>query len=210
MQANRVRTAVVEGLVMALLLAGLGCTTPANWKPAPNYVGLGAAFAFEHFDLDDAEEGSGLDLGADDALGGEVRVGRRVHPMLELELRAQAFDAFEIDASDGSSSEVDLWALTFDVKLHENPSERWFPELGERCLPYLVLGLGTLQAELDDPTGFLGELDSSAGLARGGFGLEVFWTDSLAWYFEGSVLEPFNDLDGLTLLVLSVGLQWRF
>jgi hypothetical protein len=200
-----------EGLVLAaLLLASLGCATPSSWKRKPTYVGLGVAYGLEHFDLDEAEEDSGLDLSAHGAFGGEVRVGRRVHPLVELELRAQVHDAFEIDASDGTTTEVDLWATTFDVKLYESLSERWFPDLSERWFPYLVLGLGVMQAELDDTGGPLRAFDDAAAVGRAGLGLEAFVSDSLAWFVEGSVLEPFDDLDGLTVIALATGVRWRF
>lgn len=193
--------------VLGLLSA---CGLPAGWQRPASHVGLGAVLAIEDLDLDDAEDDSGLDLEAEDAWGGELRLGRRVHRQVELELHGQAFDALEIDASDGSRAELDLWALTLDVKLYEDPRDRWLPELGPGCTPYLVLGLGGLWADLDDPAGFLGPLDSWAGVGRGGLGLELFVSESLAWFLEASLLEPFDDLDGLTLYALSTGLQWRF
>ena len=201
---------VLSALSTALLLASLGCATPSNWKRKENNIGLGAVYGLEHFDLDEAEEDSGLGLSAHGALGGEVRVGRRVHPLVELELRAQTYDSFEIDASDGTTAAVDLRAVTLDVKLYENLTERWFPDLSERWLPYLVLGLGAMQAEVEDTGGFLRAFDDSAAVARAGLGLEAFISDALAWYVEGAVLEPSDDLDGLTVIALTAGVQWRF
>ncbi|NOT29183.1 MAG: outer membrane beta-barrel protein [Planctomycetes bacterium] len=194
----------------ALLLTTLGCALPSNWERGSNYVGLGASYGIEHFDLDQAEEDSGFDLGARGAVGGEVRLGQRVTAQVELELQAQLYDAFEIDASDGSSSEVELRTLTLNAKLYENLSERWFPGLSERLCPYVVLGLGAMQAELDDSSSFLRAFDASAAVGRAGLGLEAFVSDAFVWFVEGSALEPFDDLDGLSFFALTTGVQWRF
>mgnify|MGYP001186433137 CR=1 FL=1 len=208
-EKGRARFSWGPGLV-ALLLTSLGCALPSNWERGSSYIGLGASHGIEHFDLDQAEEDSGFDLDARGAVGGEVRLGQRVTSQVELELQAQLYDAFEIDASDGSSSEVELRALTLNAKLYENLGERWFPDLSERVSPYLVLGLGTMQAELDDSSGSLRAFDDSAAVGRVGLGLDAFVSDMLVWFVEGSVLEPFGDLDGLTVFALTVGVQWRF
>lgn len=195
-------------LALTVLLALAACATPSSRPRKSIYVGAGVAYGLEHFDLGDAEHDSGLDLRARDALGGDLRLGLRVHPQAELELQAQAYGAFEVEAPDGSASEVDLRALTCNLKLYD-PLD-WFPDLDSRWRPYLVLGLGTMQAELGDSPGLLRALDDTAAAGRAGVGLEAFVSGPFAWFAEASLLEPFGDLEGLTVVALSAGVQWRF
>lgn len=197
------------GAVLGLLLAP-GCATPSSWRPGASHVGLGVSHAFEFFDLDDAERDSGTTLDADGATGGEVRLGHRVLPRVELEFQGQYFEGFDIEADSGSSVTVDVESFGLAVKLYEDVHERWFPDLSERWSPYLTLGIAAVRARLDDPQGLLRGFEDSAVGGRAGLGLEAYVSRHVAWFVEGAVLEPFGNLGGLTLFTLTAGLQWRF
>lgn len=144
------------------------------------------------------------DLEADPAPGFGLYGGYRLSPAVALEGQYQLLTKTDFDLEDGSgsSSEVDLWTFTGNVKIFLWP---------ERFQPYALIGLGAMRADFDD----LADLDvggSETGFTfRFGAGLDFYITKHVVAQLGLSYLLPADtDLEKLDYVSYGGGVQYRF
>ena len=179
----------------------LGCEAPGDWTPTGPYVGGGAVYGFQDFDLDEAEDDAGVDLDADGNVGADLRVGYRFNPIVAVELQGQWFDSFDIHATGLPDSEVDVWTVTLNGK--------FYADLFRRVKPYGLLGLGYMNGDLHGQS-FLEDFDDGDVVGRAGLGLDTYLSEKTIWYVEGVYVYPFDDLEGLNIFAVATGFQWSF
>jgi len=154
------------------------------------YLGVAGTYAFENFDT----PGS---LDADDTLGLNARLGYRLHPYVSAELEFEWLEGFDLNVA---GAEVEAWALTANAKGHL---------MTGRIQPFLLVGLGIMQAEIDG-AGVFGDPKQEGFAARFGGGVDVYATENFVVSVGADYVLPTGDLDGLDYVALQWGFQYRF
>lgn len=178
------------------------------------YVGAGLSYGTDLYEdeVDDALA-TGFEVNIDDTFGANARIGARVLPILAFELQYEWLDTYDIEiANAGGQSRVDVQTLTANVKL-------LLPIM--RVHPYLLAGIGYQRYELDNNY-FTGSVqfknDEYALAGRVGLGFDLYLTESLVWYAEGTAVLSDADvripaagqIDNLFYAGFQTGLLWRF
>lgn len=188
------------------------------------YVGVGAAYVIEQFDLPDevvrAPESpiSLRDVEGGDSWGAEARVGYRIHPNVATEGQLQYYDNFAIDvAHDGRPMSPLRKALTLNgLSLMANV--KGYPFTG-RVQPYALGGLGLLwlhaQGSRPPSDDFFymraGFEDNDVQFAgRIGGGIDGYITRNLLLNVEVSFVLPTGNLHDFRMVPISLGVQYRF
>lgn len=164
-----------------------------EYSKAGPYLGLGAAFGFDDFDLSDY-----FDI--DPAYGLDVWAGYRFHPHVAAETQIEYLNGFktELHGFELSKNQTVTWTTNLKAFL-----------LTGRFQPfaYVGIGLGWQQIELsivDRSADFLGFA------ARFGGGVDFYITEHLALQANASYVLPTGELDGFGYTSMVVGAQFRF
>jgi len=182
---------------------------PAPMPPAmgPNYaalgpyLGAGALYAFENFDDDNyspnyedmiSSISSGYDVG--NSWGFNVRAGYRFHPNFSAELLYEDFFEFDVDPY----GHVEAWDLMAQAKGYLSTGQ---------VQPYASVGLGVARGEYKDSGFSVRETDFAM---RFGGGLDVYITENLYAEVEGAYLLGTGDVDGADVVVVGLGLGYKF
>jgi opacity protein-like surface antigen len=136
------------------------------------YVGAGVVGGSYTELEEEAEDVLPVSVDVDTAVGFEVYGGYRFHPNFAVEAEFEMLPETDIDASGfGDFAEIESWTLTGNVKV--------FPLTG-RIQPFLLVGLGVMDAELEDTIGLGASEDETGFAARFGGGLDVYITENIA------------------------------
>ncbi len=187
-------------LFMAVMVS-LVLSIKAEAAPAEQgfYLGGGAAYAWENFDVDDLEDALGLSVDVDDAWGINAFVGWRFMRYFALEGNFNWYDDFDAEVG-GVNFEVEIWTLMLDLKA-------MYPVYNDRLVPYLRVGGGYMDAEID----VLGVDDSDEDFAFNlGGGLDYYVTDQISLGLDGKYVWGTGDLDELEYFVGSINAAFHF
>jgi opacity protein-like surface antigen len=195
-------------VVCAGVPAGAEEEKAADYARRGAYLGMGALYAFEDFDL---PEIPGVSSSADDSWGFDARAGYR-YRYAALETQFQYYDEFTLDANGSTAATIN--AQSFSVNLKGYP-------LGGPVQPYLLAGFGFLRTSSDaegtGATRAAGEaLFAGPGrtavefIGRFGGGLDAYVTPNVVVYVEGTYLLPKSDLNDFNVIPLAFGVQYRF
>lgn len=167
---------------------------PVAVAPAPEpepetaywYIGAGANFSIENFDVG----------GHDNGWGYNVRAGRRLCDMFAAELQWEHIPGdFEAPGFD-----VDTWALTANGK--------FYPITG-KVQPFALVGVGYEDARVRG-NGRAGGPDQDGFAARFGLGLDVLITDNVGIAAEVDYLLMAGDGPDLDQIPVSLGFFYNF
>ena len=157
---------------------------------AGGYVSGAAVKGVERFD--DGDKGLSFD---DGNIGYAVRGGMRTADGFALEASVERVDSYTIQAA---SARQDLDFSTLSV------SGKFFVFDG-RFQPYLTAGIGWAWVNISGPgTG------DNAAFYRGGLGVDVYLTESIALFAEGNYDWMTGDLRNLDHVNLMAGVMFRF
>ena len=176
------------GLLTLFLL--VGATASAQTSGAQYmYLGAGASFANEEFDLP-----PGVD--ADDAAALDLLAGYRVTPQVAVEGQAQFLSDFDLDGIGGG--DIDGVALTGSAKL--------FPVPASPIQPYALLGAGIL--DLDGPSRI--DANETSWMFQLGAGVDFPIADRTLLEVRGDYRFPQGSLDDFQYWTLGANVQYRF
>jgi hypothetical protein len=207
------------------------------------YLGIGGSWAIENLDTDDVEEGiaeyleaeTGLGVDMDDGYGVQAKVGYHLNDTFSLGLVFDYIFGFDSDESVSGSAEVfgstltgtldaeaeiDVWTLMLEGKA----------SMSGTVSPYVVLGVGVMQADQDaDLTATLvvdGEVmaaetesfddDDTGACGKVGLGIDWWATPDLTVGLEGSYVFGFGDLEledvdvGIDYFTIALGIAFHF
>ena len=189
--------------VLAALVFSLGSAVYAqdvDYARRGAYFGAGAFLAFENFD----DEIPGVPVDADDSWGLNARVGYRLHPHFAAELQYEWYDDFDIEVFGIKAAELDGWSLGVNGKGYL---------LTGRFQPYVLVGGGLLDVEIEDTLGLGLSEDEEAFMWRFGVGLDSYLVGepgNMVLSIEAAYVLPTSDLDDFEFWTLGIGLQYRF
>jgi opacity protein-like surface antigen len=176
-----------DWLIWAALLALLapGFASAQDYDRFGPYIGAGGSFVTAIWE-DDLEDELGVSVDVDDAWGANARLGLRLLSFLAVEAQYEWLDDYGVEVAGIDIAKLESHALTGNLKLF---LPIW------RVQPYLLAGVGFADIDLEDKIGF-GLSGSETNLAfRGGLGFDVYVTEHIALYAEGSVLLVDQDID---------------
>ncbi len=197
---------------------GSGASGRPDFSRAGFYAGGGLSYATDLYEdeIEDAlNTGFGVDI--DDTFGVNLRLGGRFFRFVALELQYEWLDSYDINiANAGGRSRVDAQTFTGNLKLYL-PIQRF--------QPYLLAGIGFQRYEIDNDylIGPFRSQDDDIDLAgRVGLGFDVYLTEHIVFYAEGSavlseakidlppVVAGGDTVDNLFYAGFQSGLLWRF
>jgi hypothetical protein len=186
--ACSLRTPAGAGVALLLLLLA-GCAVQRTpYSRDGFYAGAAAIGSVSSFD----DDGS-VDLGDSDVVAGiGLRGGFRFNDQFAVEVEYQGSDDYEF------ANDVDIFLQSFGV------NGKFFMLTG-RMQPYVLAGIGSLDAEVD-----IASLDEAQPYYRLGIGLEGYFNRNVASFFEVETNIPTDDLDDLTYNSALVGFLYRF
>lgn len=165
------------------------------------FVGAGGGIALENFDLDEAETVSGVSIDVSNSAAINGRIGYRLHPYIAAEVLFEYYPEFELEAVGTTFAEAD--GFTFMLNAKGYPLDGQFQ-------PYIVVGIGILDAELEDTLGAGLSEDETDFTARFGGGIDIYMTRSILINGEIAYYLPSGDLDEFDFLTIMAGIQYRF
>ena len=206
----RSATTVLSVLISSCLLI----STPASSQDAAQdyarsgfYLGAGVVGGI-YTEIDDEVEdellalGYSVDIDTDTAVGFEVYGGYRLHPNFALEAEFEMLPDTDIDLGGfGTFAELESWTLTANAKA--------FPLTG-RVQPFLLLGLGVMDAELEDTVGLGASQSETDFAARFGGGLDFYITENVVFSAGVDYLLPTGDVEDVDYVSFGGGVQYRF
>jgi len=200
------------------------CTTaPAragDFSRTGFYLGAGGSYTTDLYEdeIDDAIDVPGVSVDIESTPGVNARAGLRFLKFLAVELQYEWLDQYDIDISYASLSgslEVKQQTLTANLKIYPIPA--W------RFQPYILAGIGFQHFEIDGSIAgglFTANEEETALAGRAGVGLDVYLTEHIVIYGEGSVVLTDLDLDlpaavgsnidNIFYVGGQAGLMWRF
>lgn len=178
------------------------------------YVAAGVAYASDLYE-DEIEDAlnTGFDVNIDDTFGIDARVGARFAHFLALEIQYEWLDEYQIEiANAGGQAKVDTQTATANLKIYL-PIQRF--------QPYVLGGIGFQRYEIRNNF-FNGTVrlqqDDYELAGRLGVGFDLYLTEQLAFYAEGSAVLSeaeirvplLANVDNLFYAGFQGGLLWRF
>ena len=157
------------------------------------YVGGTVNLGIENF------SGAGV-FDFDEALGGSVRLGSRVHPLFAIEVQYEYTGVFEARAA-GAKLELDQHVATANGKLYLFPG---------RFEPFMLAGMGYAHAELEASGTLQGDDSGDGFVLRVGTGAQVGLLEWLSLTVEGGFVLPSGDLNDLSYFSVGGGLNLHF
>jgi opacity protein-like surface antigen len=200
----------VESVSLLAVVAGLFVSTPASSEDFARsgfYLGLsviGGAYTQVDEEIEDALQALGysVDVDMDPAVGFDVYGGYRLHPHFALEAEFEMLPEAEIDVSGvGTVAELETWTLMANAKAFL---------LTGRAQPFLRVGVGAMDAEIEStigPSNRDGETDFAA---RFGGGVDVYLTEQIVFEAGASYVLPTGDLEDVDYVSFGGGIQFRF
>jgi opacity protein-like surface antigen len=178
------------------------------------YVGGGVAYATDLYE-DEIEDAlnTGFNVNIEDTFGVDARLGARFLRFLALELQYEWLDEYDIKvANAGGKSKVDTQTVTANLKIYI-PIKRF--------QPYVLGGIGFQRYEIDNNyfNGTVRFKQDDYDLAgRVGLGFDIYLTEHLVFYGEGSAvlsdaklnIPLAGSVDKLFYAGFQGGLLWRF
>jgi len=184
--------------VLCSLLAG--CQTfdeyidaPAHVEAGP-YAGVVAGGVVEQYDLP-----SGFD--GETAWTAGLRGGWRFERHAAIELAYEEIFESDLDGPTGTIGEVSGRTIVVQGKgyLVDAPLQ-----------PYLLAGIGLIDAEVDDSLGAGLSEDDTATVYKLGGGLEAHSGEHLTFFIESAWTKPDGDLSDYEFVTILGGVNWRF
>lgn len=175
-------------------------STNAKTGPAETgfYFGGGGSYAWENFDTDDLED-LGLDADIDDAWGLNAFAGYRIMRYLAVEGNFNWYDDFDANAL-GVDFQIKIWTLLLDLKA-------MYPVYNDRLVPYLRLGGGYMDAEVEILNLSEEEEDFAFNL---GAGLDYYVMRQVSLGLDGKYVWGTGDLDELEYFVGTINVAFHF
>lgn len=191
---------VLIGTVMVLF--ALSIHAEADPADTQFYIGGGASYAWENFDTDNLEDAN-INVDVDDAWGINLFGGYRFTRNLALEGNFNWYDDFDLDATRGAirvNAEVKIWTLMVDLKA-------MYPTYDDKLVPYLRIGGGIMDAEID--VGTIDDDESDFAWNLGG-GLDYFVNDQISLGLDAKYVWGTGDLDELEYFVGTASVSYHF
>jgi hypothetical protein len=154
------------------------------------YVGVAGTYAFQNFQNGHSDAG--------DSLGLNARVGYRLHPRVSAELEFEWLEGF---SSDDRNTDIEAWALTANAKGYLTTGQ---------IQPFLLAGLGVMQADAERSTIVRGASPAEAFVARLGGGVDVYATENFAISVGADYVLPTNALKDMDYVAVQWGFLYRF
>jgi hypothetical protein len=178
---------------------------PRDFHRSGVYIGMGATYGLENFDLGTEEHSTGISLDSTNSWGVNARVGYRFHPNLAAEVEGDYYQGFEFEAPNGLDAvNVDGFALTGNGK---------FFLLTGRFQPYALAGAGIIFMNADPgafATARTPDAERTELVGRFGTGIDLYLFDDLLLYGEATYLLPAGALSDYPLASFNFGVQYRF
>ncbi len=198
---------------VVILIFTLSYEASAQVKEKGFFLGGGVGYAWENFDDDELEDDlenvgvTNVNVDSDNAWGLNLFVGYRFMRYLAIEGNFNWYDDFEIDV-DGNvfgipisgEFDIEIWTLIIDLKA-------MYPVFNDRLVPYLRLGGGFMEAEIDGEG--LDEDENDFAWNFGG-GVDYFLTDLVSLGLDGKYVWGTDDLDDLQYFVGTVRIGFHF
>jgi hypothetical protein len=178
---------------------------PRDFHRPGVYIGMGAVYGLENFDVEGVERSRALNLDSSNAWGVNARVGYRFHPNLAAEIEGDYYQGFDFEDSHGLDwLTMDGFTLTANGK---------FFLMTNRVQPYLLAGCGIMFMNLDPgafETARTPNWERTEFVGRVGPGLDLYLFDDLLLYGEAAYLLPAGALSDYPLASFNFGVQYRF
>jgi hypothetical protein len=178
---------------------------PRDFHRSGVYIGMGAVYGLENFDLEGVERSRQLNLDATNSWGVNARVGYRFHPNLAAEIEGDYYQGFDLEDSDGLDwLNADGFTLTANGK---------FFLMTNRIQPYLLAGAGIMFMNVDPGAFSMPRTPSwerTEFVGRLGPGIDVYVCDYFLLYGEAAYLLPAGALSDYPLASFNFGVQYRF
>lgn len=185
-------------LAAVMVLIALSINAEAGPAESGFYFGGGASYAWENFDTDDIED-LGFNVDVDDTWGLNAFAGYRFTRYFAWEGNFNWYDDFDVEAN-GFDFEVKIWTLMLDLKA-------MVPVYNDRLVPYLRIGGGYMDAEID--SGPVDEDEGDFAWNLGG-GIDFFVTDRISLGLDGKYVWGTGDLDELEYFVGTASVAFHF
>lgn len=196
-----------------LIILTLPLHVMAQAKEQGFFLGGGATYAWENFDDDDIEDLnndpdiSGLTADFDDAWGLNLFAGYKFMRYLAIEANYNYYEDFDLDVDArvfdipvSLEFDVEVWTLTADLIA-------MYPVYNDRLVPYLRLGGGYMDAEIE---GYGADEDESDFAFNLGAGIDYYFNESVSLGFDGKYVWGTGDLDELEYFVGAIRLGFHF
>ena len=185
----------------------------AQFKEKGFFGGGGIGYAWENFDDDELEDDirraglTSVRVDSDNAWGLNLFAGYRFMRYLAVEGNFNWYDDFEIDVDADFFSipvsgdfDLEIWTLFIDLKA-------MYPVYNDRLVPYLRVGGGYMDAEIDG-NGFDEDEDDFAWNLGGG--VDYFLTDQVSLGLDGKYVWGTDDLDEIEYFMGTVRIGFHF
>ncbi|MFC1896889.1 porin family protein [Thermodesulfobacteriota bacterium] len=196
----------------ALMVMLLVVTMPVAVYADGGFVGIGATYGIEQFDIEDAAIAP-FSVDFDDTFGVNGKVGYRWN-QLAVGLEAEFLPGSEYVETQMVSgvpvtleAEADIWAIMPFVQF-------FFPMIGN-CEPYLKAGFGWMNLDVDMSASVPGlvavssEDDTDACIGAGA-GIDFYVTDAVALGLSGNHVWGMNNLDEVRYWSIRAGAMFYF
>ncbi len=200
-------------IAVGVLIFNFPIEAGAEVKEKGFYLGGGIGYAWENFDDDELEDdlrGAGftrVNVDSDNAWGINLFVGYRFMRYIAVEGNFNWYDDFEIDVDANifgipvsGDFELEIWTLFIDLKA-------MYPVYNDRLVPYLRVGGGYMDAEIDG-NGFDEDEDDFAWNLGGG--ADYYLNDLVSLGLDGKYVWGTDDLDEIEYFMGTLRIGFHF
>ena len=196
------KIASFSAISACLMVAAPSSSQEVGYADDALYVGIhvvGGSFTR----IDDVNiPGAGVELEAETAPGFKTYFGARFHPHLSAEIQLEMIRKAKISIDGGGDiAELDTWALTTNLKAFL---------LTGRLQPFALVGIGVMEAELEDTTAANVNPSQTDFVSRFGAGLDFHLTEHIVASLGVDYVLPAGDLEDTDYVSFGGGLQYRF
>ncbi|GIW45416.1 MAG: hypothetical protein KatS3mg077_2698 [Candidatus Binatia bacterium] len=197
---ERILSANSGWLVLAIVVAVLSLGVAAvaqddDFGRTGFYVAAMGSYSVENFDTD----ATGVDV--KNALGFDLRTGYRLHPNVAVEGSFQHYRERELQPPGGPSVELLSWGFWLNFK--------FYPITG-KVQPYALIGPGFMHLDAGRSRLLRISRDDNGFSPRGGVGLDVYLTKSIAATVEASYVFTTVDIEDKDHIPVTWGFTYRF
>ncbi len=149
----------------------------------------------------EVEDAFPVDIDVDPSVGVIATAGYRFHPNFAAEVQFEWLDEFEISIQNTEIATIETWTTTVNAK--------GFLATG-RIQPFVLVGLGAFNAELQDSLNLGFSVEETDFAARFGGGLDIYASPQIVLNLGLSYVLPTGDVEDLDYVSVGGGVTVRF
>jgi len=194
-------TALLTGMVCLVLFSGLAQAADKKF-----YLGVYGVYAWENIDEEQTKDKftGPIEVKFDNSWGVQARAGYMLNSSLTLEAMAEYITPFEAIGTGSNKDELDVKNFNLNAKFT-------FPDQTKQFVPYLLMGVGVMNAHEDIKYDGARSETSDWGVGlRGGLGFDLYVQESISLGLEGAYAFGTGEVDHIRYMTLALGVSYHF